>query len=371
MICSQASDGNLYYKRDSQEICEGAKPSCLSDTHLCGQLVEGEGTECPENFVASCETGEIRVECEYDEIQDMQVIKAKPCQSGLICAIDDQGIPGCFESCPTEGETDIRCEDGYSNSYVCTALGEQRLWILDDYISCLHGCSTSDNTCLKLSDQEDQSCVSESFEPRCDGTDVLLTCNSASFIEATSCNQEYRPGYICNNGKCVEPCTTIGEIKYDCLYSDVTELHKYICSESGTQKIWNDDTSAVELCESNICDSAYGKCMPACDETAFEPRCDGRFGIICDSGYEFISADCGDGYCHILDIDGNLQPSCLHVEEECAVPGDRESNCSIVDGSSYEGYRSCRTSTDGKNYYFYELDYACSGSCNTEGTACE
>ncbi|MBO4351015.1 MAG: hypothetical protein J6A01_08730 [Proteobacteria bacterium] len=370
LVCSQANDGNLYYKPVSKEMCEAQTPSCLSETQQCGQLIEGEGTECPEDFIPSCAAGEIMVDCDYDDAQEKNVITAEACPSGQVCAVNNAGYPGCFEECMTEGETVIRCEAGYSRTYVCSSLGEQFVYLLDDYESCLHGCDTPDKTCLKLSEQEDQSCESDPFETKCDGTDVLLTCNTTYTIEATSCNNEYMSGYVCDNGKCVEPCETLEEIKYSCTYSDIVELHKYVCASSDTQMIWTEDITAVEVCESDICDESYGKCMSTCDAATFVPRCDGKLGMMCNGEHEYIFDDCEKDYCHVLDLNGDKWPTCLKAEEECPTPTDRTNYCTQIDGLYFEGYRSCRASDDGKNYYYDELLYECSGTCNAEGTAC-
>ncbi len=371
-VCTQANDGNAYYEATSQTICEGTAPSCLSDTHLCGQLVENEGTECPDDFAAHCDTGEIVVTCHYDAKQDLNVIAAESCASGQICAMDD-GSPNCYEPCTVADETIVRCEDSYSMTYVCTSLGDKLVYIQTDSAYCAHGCDTSEKTCLVLSEHEGDHCDYASYQPQCDGTDVQLTCsNYRDEVVAMSCNLEYLSGYVCVEGECLEPCETVGDIKYACTYDGTTQSRKYVCTQDGEIKYWREDASAIEICETNECQPELGKCIAACDQATFAPRCDGNIPVNCYYGLEEMRPECeiNNGVCRVLDIEGDVAAYCLDSAEECPAVADPEPFCGSYFGANYQGERACRASTDGKNYYYFDAYLECEGECDTEGKYC-
>ncbi|MBQ9393945.1 MAG: hypothetical protein IJU23_00275 [Proteobacteria bacterium] len=284
--CVQGDDGNLYVA----EVKTSCAAACTDGK--CVVLDPNEGKECDPKTDASYCNGNILVECDsWDEAW-----AAKDC----VYSNNDKYtcLPGlddpfeCAIPCTAADEGKILSECEYSDyysayvqmNYVCTKITDgvySYQWKNGKY--CGDKCDDKGELCVKVLDNEGESCDAKTFAESCKG-DIISYCGDDGTVTAFNCGL--------NSANC-HVFTESG--KADC----ATE--KNVCTETGaTSSICTDSLfySYETLISCSAADNGKSYWM-ATGENECSGYCDSN-GVACEGGSSSASScdyyDCSDKY---------------------------------------------------------------------------
>ena len=221
-VCSKGRDGNLY-EVPSYEYCNN---DC-SDTDGCVKYSDEEGSECdPDEYKTHCENNAV-IGCSslFGEVVSRACGEMK-------CVEDAKIGVDCLETCGVADTEYSVCDDSWGaygffilDTYECTQVGDNYYYVFSNEDFCDNGCNATNDGCLKLIDDEGESCDNPGEYIEC-REDILVACELNGKKTAIDCG-EY--GYLCKDSAklgqsyCVDPnnrCKSESEPTTYCEYSD-------------------------------------------------------------------------------------------------------------------------------------------------------
>ena len=379
LICALGNDGNNYNVLTKADYCgEGDfadAPSCLAETGECGKLSEKEGTACDsETQEYECDGADVILYCNknvWNAYTCPELIRDDTKCVSMGGDIGDNCLLACTMPSDPESEISVCSDDSYygpqSITGVCTAApdGSGNYLVQTEYeVDCAHNCDAATGECIKIVDNEGESCDYYEFEASCAAGEIAVNCDDwDEVVVAEQCKTGSSCHIVDEFAECLSACTNPGTTSSVCesiifMGYDFSTTYHTTCE---TLDGGNFEVMTSESCN-NGCNEAGDGCLrlsdkegTACDSEKDLQICDGSGVILqcnestntwdafaCDTavGAGTVCADMGDehgAYCY--------QP--------CSKVGDEALVCEVQE--SFFGT------------YYYSVNYIC--TANDEGTA--
>ena len=309
--------------------CDKEKLECIKrhedEGKPCDEGYANGDYKCADNVVLKCE--------------DNVWVYDYACEGIFSCVESDDGSDKfaiCSDECleSENGETRYICEDDhFLIQYRC----DGDYWNDDDDRYCGHGCDLDNGDCVKIHEDEYQTCsedesASNYYASRCDGK-IYLMCDSwDNKVIAEDCEDlDCDPNLGCfkrkheDEGKPCNPDAEPGETGYYAMRCD------------GRVFLWClDETVVADDCSANACNESLGGCYVPCDEVS-----DTDISLCLDDYYY------GVGYC-VEDEDTHIKHLYVHDYDLCDYGCDTTTNTCDEDLSDPDSIIV--------DYCFHELD---------------